>query len=624
MSRMSEFGITSRRRVDQFRKSTLRLEALEDRRVMAAYINEIYFDPPASSDPFNEYIELRGTPNMSLNNHFLVFVENENNALNTGDPGVVERYFDFTGQSFGSNGFLTLREKNNPYSAPAPGTTDLVNSGSSAGWGSGASSSLLTEGEDPVKLENSGFTAFLIQTDGTPGSAPFLGQDLDVGNNGLDVPTGAAHWTILDSIGIFAEIGEAQYGRTYAQLNYGVELPTNIEPGATAVETLFEIEYVARWGNSTGNTANDWNVSNLTDKPAAGFVGPADFRQSGTPDGSPTFVETSHGVPYGTNLTNTLGAPNFPGVAPGTVAGRQIFYNQSSFDGNSAAQGTADDAAIATDKTAYLPNNTLSVFNNITSFTRGINGIMVDLGGGGDHSSINANDFVFKVGNNNAPNTWSAVTATPTISVRVGQGVSGSDRVTITWASGSIANKWLEVQVLPTANTGLTATDVFFWGNKVGDTGQATPAGAFLTSGVDKSSVLGSLGPAGGVTRIQDFNRDNTISGVDASVAIGSLGSIVRINIGAGGPFAPEGDGDGGGDSGVASALAATSAVTSQVNGSPQPMEPSHSQKGSAPEKPTAGPAEVELAEAAAWAFDSVTLELEDELLELLGSSGRG
>ena len=74
---------------------------------------------------------------------------------------------------------------------------------------------------------------------------------------------------------------------------------------------------------------------------------------------------------------------------------------------------------------------------------------------------------------------------------------SGSDRVTITWASGSIRNNWLEVQVLPTANTGLTATDVFFWGNKIGDTGQGTPATTFLTSGADKTSVLGLLG--GGV-----------------------------------------------------------------------------------------------------------------------------
>ena len=63
--------------------------------------------------------------------------------------------------------------------------------------------------------------------------------------------------------------------------------------------------------------------------------------------------------------------------------------------------------------------------------------------------------------------------------------------------------------------------------------------------------------------------------------------------------------------------------MTSQVKGSSQAMEHSTSQKGSAPGKPTTGLADVELAEAAAWDFDSVTLELEDELLELLGSSSR-
>jgi hypothetical protein len=240
----------------------------------------------------------------------------------------------------------------------------------------------------------------------------------------------------------------------------------------------------------------------------------------------------------------------------GTLAGRHIFYNQSAFDGNSAAQGTADDAAIATDKTAYIPNATTAVFNNITSFTRGINGIMVDVAGGGDHASINANDFIFKSGNNNSPSTWATVTASPTISVRTGAGVSGSDRVTITWASGSIRNNWLEVQVLPTANTGLTAADVFFWGNKIGDTGQGTPATTFLTSGADKTSVLGLLGSGVGITSIRDFNRDNNVTAADASVVPPSLGSITRLNVGAGGPFAPEGDG---GDSGVASALAASS-----------------------------------------------------------------
>ena len=172
-------------------------------------------------------------------------------------------------------------------------------------------------------------------------------------------------------------------------------------------------------------------------------------------------------------------------------------------------KGPRTTTAIATDKTAYMPNSTLAAFNNVSSYTRGINGIMVDLAGGGDHASINANDFVFKVGNNNSPNLWSAVTATPTISVRLGQGTLGSDRVTITWASGSIRNKWLEVQVLPTANTGLTATDVFFWGNKVGDTGQATPAGDLPHQ--RRRQVLG-LGCDGGRWRSHQHFETSTVT----------------------------------------------------------------------------------------------------------------
>ena len=39
------------------------------------YINEIFFDPPGSGDNSQEYIELRGTPNMSLDNHYLVLLE---------------------------------------------------------------------------------------------------------------------------------------------------------------------------------------------------------------------------------------------------------------------------------------------------------------------------------------------------------------------------------------------------------------------------------------------------------------------------------------------------------------------------------------------------------------------
>ena len=62
-----------------------------------------------------------------------------------------------------------------------------------------------------------------------------------------------------------------------------------------------------------------------------------------------------------------------------------------SFDGNDPAANAADDAAIATDKTALLPGQT-ATFANYTSYSRGINGIMVDIAG--LPGNVTANDFV--------------------------------------------------------------------------------------------------------------------------------------------------------------------------------------------------------------------------------------
>ena len=64
-------------------------------------------------------------------------------------------------------------------------------------------------------------------------------------------------------------------------------------------------------------------------------------------------------------------------VDPSAVLTRAIVYNNSTFDGNNAAANSADDSAIATDKAPLFSGFTAS-FNNYTSFTRGINAIIVD------------------------------------------------------------------------------------------------------------------------------------------------------------------------------------------------------------------------------------------------------
>ncbi|MGE4136240.1 MAG: aryl-sulfate sulfotransferase [Pirellulales bacterium] len=216
-----------------------------------------------------------------------------------------------------------------------------------------------------------------------------------------------------------------------------------------------------------------------------------------------------------------------------TVAGRQLFYNQSAFDGNDAAINAADDGAIAPDKTAYLPGDGLATFANVSSYSKGINGIAIDLAGGGAHTLLDANDFVFKVGNNNAPGSWGNAPAPTAISVRTGAGVSGADRVEITWANGAIKNTWLEVQVLATTHTGLATPDVFFFGNRIGDTGSPTATSFTTTTGDASTITAGGLGPAGGITNVRDIDRSNTITvDADRAAALANTGAIVRLNWG--------------------------------------------------------------------------------------------
>jgi hypothetical protein len=329
------------------------------------YINEIFSDPGgAGLDDRDAFVELRGTPEMSLANHFLLIVEAEDTQAHTGTTGLIENLFVLgddpitpaveTPYTLGTNGFLTFRQKGNVYAAPAAGTTDLVNSGGGPGFGSNGTGGLGTSIRardigNQGEFEGGGYTVMLVRNDGA--NAPELSIDLDVGNNGLDNlvtnngdywkivnPSLGRDWTILDSVGFYGEYGEALYGRLYGKVNFGQEkigepidvgLPNpiiysspNIEAGATYLGLGYEIEYVGRWGNSTGSTAQDWHISNLTDNALSGSAGVQDWRQSGgfhDMNGRDNYVETSQGVAYGTPITNTLGAPN-------------LFYLDGDFD----------------------------------------------------------------------------------------------------------------------------------------------------------------------------------------------------------------------------------------------------------------------------------------------------
>jgi len=203
------------------------------------------------------------------------------------------------------------------------------------------------------------------------------------------------------------------------------------------------------------------------------------------------------------------------------VIDRHLFYNHSNYDGNNSGANEQDDNAIATDKRALLPGE-VADFSNYSSYVRGINGIMVDILGLGS-STLSVDNFAFKVGNNNDPQTWSLLGHQPVdITVRPGAGIDGSDRVTIIFEDHLVQQQWLEVTVRATEQTGLAQNDVFYFGNAIGETGDgANGIDTVQTAIVDMYDVIGvrasapaSHGRAGLGSRY-DFNRDTKVNVTD-------------------------------------------------------------------------------------------------------------
>jgi hypothetical protein len=200
------------------------------------------------------------------------------------------------------------------------------------------------------------------------------------------------------------------------------------------------------------------------------------------------------------------------------VCNRWVFYNNSAFDGENAAANANDDGAIAPDKTALLPGGA-ATFANYTSYSRGINGIMVDVVS--LPGTPTASDFTFKVGNDSTPAGWAAAPAPTSITVREGAGLGGSDRITIIWADNAIQKQWLQVTVKATDATGLASDDVFYFGNAVGETGNsATDATVKPTDEIGARNNPHTLGgnPAG-IDDAYDFNRDKKVGPTDEIIA---------------------------------------------------------------------------------------------------------
>lgn len=207
----------------------------------------------------------------------------------------------------------------------------------------------------------------------------------------------------------------------------------------------------------------------------------------------------------------------FVGLAAARVADRHTFYNRSIWSGNGSAADPSNDLAIAPDKRALLPGE-LATFHQYTSYSRGVNGVMVDVVDLG--SELDASGATFHMGNSDDVENWASAPLPEGLAVRWGEGVNGSDRIVWVWGDDAVRSAWLEVGLLPGSDTDLDRMDRFYFGNAVGETGdRSTDA---IVDGADELAARlnprNVLRPATLDDR-HDFNRDGRVDPADQLIA---------------------------------------------------------------------------------------------------------
>ena len=135
---------------------------------------------------------------------------------------------------------------------------------------------------------------------------------------------------------------------------------------------------------------------------------------------------------------------------------------------------------------------------------------MIDVdGSAGD---IGVGQLAFRMLTAEHSGEWLDAPLPSAVAVRSGDGVGGSDRVSIIWPSGAIQSCWLEVRLLAGPDTGLTDDDVFYFAS--------LPSDANGDGRVDVADlgILGATYGNSGSMMSADFNGDGKIDVADLGI----------------------------------------------------------------------------------------------------------
>ncbi len=198
------------------------------------------------------------------------------------------------------------------------------------------------------------------------------------------------------------------------------------------------------------------------------------------------------------------------------IVNSRFFYNNSGYESTDGVS-----AALDSSRSFLRPGTTSATTSaaNIINYTRGINGVVLDIAGLVG-TSLNASDFVFRVAPAEAsgvvnPSLWASAPVPTTIDVTPGTSTTAA-RVRLEWPDNAIENTWLQIIVQANSNTGLVNREVYYLGHALGDVDRSSSP--YRVSTGDVTLVRTSVGNAiVSVSDARDVDKDRRISTNDVS-----------------------------------------------------------------------------------------------------------
>ncbi|MEM8733340.1 MAG: cadherin domain-containing protein [Planctomycetota bacterium] len=279
------------------RRQALSIETLESRRVLAAYISELHYDPLFGDDDTHQYLELRGEPGHTLaDGTYFVGVESADGVDELGD---VHTVIDLSGLSFGSNGYMVFLQSGSGFPVDPSATVIRGDDGFS-----GLSAGVFESDGDIGKIHGGSSTFMVVQS----AVKPNLFDDIDANDDGA--PDGAyLNWQIHDAVAVLPWIESVWDQYTYAPIAFVEDgVGDGHLPDATVV-TTDQQAYVGRIAASEGYSEDDWLSGNTVEQ----NENPWAFQFQHGPSGTP------RPEAYAGRILDHVGAPNWFGSLKGEV-----------------------------------------------------------------------------------------------------------------------------------------------------------------------------------------------------------------------------------------------------------------------------------------------------------------